>query len=118
MGDVQQGVARVLIGGAASVIAGGQFKDGARTAAFAYLFNKCMHDGCWVTAEERQLAQAGKWYEYYQTACGNGDSYACSALSAATADGFLETATNYRLAYYLAKGGVSLQDIPWVGTRQ
>jgi hypothetical protein len=33
-------------GGSTSVLIGGRFWDGAKTAAFAYLFNFCAHNGC------------------------------------------------------------------------
>lgn len=35
-----------VVGGTASVIAGGKFANGAVTAAYSYLFNACMHGGC------------------------------------------------------------------------
>src|SRR5262249_62120463 len=38
-------VANTVIGGAASVAAGGKFENGAITAAFGYLFNETMHVG-------------------------------------------------------------------------
>lgn len=37
------------IGGTGSVLGGGKFANGARTAAYGYLFNYCMHNGCTPT---------------------------------------------------------------------
>ena len=62
-----------------------------------YLFNQCGKGGCWVTSEERALANAGKWNEYYQLACSNGDGYACRAGEVARMEGTLAQLTNLRL---------------------
>jgi RHS repeat-associated protein len=41
-----QFTATTILGGSTSLIAGGTFKDGARTAIYGYLFNYCAHNGC------------------------------------------------------------------------
>jgi RHS repeat-associated protein len=48
---VAQGVAAVVAGGVGSVIAGGKFENGAKTAAYGYLFNCLAHDGCNMKSE-------------------------------------------------------------------
>jgi hypothetical protein len=53
------GVARTLIGGAASVAGGGKFANGATTAAFAYLFND-------LADMRRGRAAHRIWGEYYE----------------------------------------------------
>jgi hypothetical protein len=45
--------ATVVAGGVGSVIAGGKFENGAKTAAYGYLFNHCMTGrSCWEQAAE------------------------------------------------------------------
>jgi RHS repeat-associated protein len=45
--DLALGTMRAaVIGGTVSVIGGGKFANGARTAAYQYLFNKCAHGSC------------------------------------------------------------------------
>lgn len=49
-------VASVVSGGTVAVIGGGRFGNGARTAAFGYLFNLCVTSaGCWMQAQEHFL---------------------------------------------------------------
>lgn len=43
LGPVGEGVARMVVGGTASVIGGGKFENGAITAAYGYSFNKSLH---------------------------------------------------------------------------
>ena len=109
--------ASAVLGGLGSVAAGGKFADGAVTAAFGYLFNACAARGCWVTNQERALANDGDYGGYYKLACSGGDGYACRAgeVAAGHADGFirdnLAVATNLDLFNNITNGnGISLDD--------
>ena len=41
-GDIAKGIASVVAGGVGSVLAGGKFENGAKTAAYGYLFNQVL----------------------------------------------------------------------------
>lgn len=69
---------------------------------------KCNSQGCWLTPKEANLSKSGKYSEYYDLACANGDSYACSAKEVAANDGILANLTNLRLES-------SLKDNGWEG---
>ncbi|MDE2047253.1 MAG: hypothetical protein KGJ44_02490 [Betaproteobacteria bacterium] len=61
-----------IAGGTASVITGGKFENGARTAAFGYLFNYCLSSGACTNAFEQFM------YDYWPgykvgTCISNGD---------------------------------------------
>jgi len=79
-------VARTVIGGTASVLGGGKFANGAVTAAFGYLFNRCAHNGCWTTQEERAYLDRGDFRGYYTEACRGGDLNACRFYGIATGE--------------------------------
>jgi hypothetical protein len=49
---VGRGIAVTVIGGTASVLGGGDFANGAVTAAYGYLFNHCSHGGCTTKLEQ------------------------------------------------------------------
>ncbi|MBI5438498.1 MAG: hypothetical protein HY936_06070, partial [Nitrosomonadales bacterium] len=83
-GPIGDGVARMVVGGTASVIGGGKFENGALTAAYGYLFNKCGHNGCWTTKEERAYLNRGDAPGYYSKACSGGDLNACRFYGIAT----------------------------------
>ncbi len=99
-------VAATVAGGTASVIGGGKFENGATTAAFGYLFNACSQGRCWVTNEERALAQQGKFIEYWRAACDGGDSYACRAAEVSQGKGLWGRLATGRLTTYLINNGV------------
>jgi hypothetical protein len=57
---IAQGTAAAVAGGVGSVIAGGKFENGARTAAFGYLFNHCASSKC-TFFEKAQAFFKGQW---------------------------------------------------------
>ena len=62
-------VTRVALGGTAAELGGGKFANGASTAAFGYLFNKCMHEEC-TFLEKTKAFFRGAW----SVATGTGNS--------------------------------------------
>jgi len=62
-GPIGDGVARMVVGGTASVIGGGKFENGAITATYGYLFN-CVPHECWKKYPElapyKGIIEAGK----------------------------------------------------------
>ena len=78
--------ASAMIGGTASVIAGGKFANGAVSGAFGYLYNQCGDGGCFTTAEERNVLEQEGFAAYYEKACGNGDLNACRFYGIATGE--------------------------------
>lgn len=59
LGDIGKGVAATVVGGTASVIAGGKFENGALTAAYGYLFNSLAHPKDTLEAGIRQAMLRG-----------------------------------------------------------
>jgi RHS repeat-associated protein len=59
--DIGHFAITVVAGGVGSVIAGGKFENGAKTAAYGYLFNYCLSSttGCWVQKGMNALKIAG-----------------------------------------------------------
>lgn len=57
------------------------------------ILDACDARGCWVTDQERALAESGRYRDYYALACRNGDLYACRAGEVASSggEGWLET---------------------------
>lgn len=55
-GDVARGVAAVVAGGVGSVIAGGKFENGAKTAAYGYLFNQ-------LSTKMQEYARGNGWID-------------------------------------------------------
>lgn len=62
-------VSRMVIGGTASELGGGRFANGAGTAAFGYLYNKCAHEECTFTEKTKAFFR-GAW----SVATGTGNS--------------------------------------------
>lgn len=100
-------VVSAVVVGTASVLGGGRFANGATTGAFGYLFNYCGHNGCWITAEERALAEAGKPRDFYEMLCRNGDAYGCGAARVVRDEAFLPRLSNIRLETALVDNGVA-----------
>lgn len=98
--------ARMVVGGVGSKLAGGKFENGAVTAAFAYLFNECLHGKCWTTEGERSFLNKGDHLGYYRKACEGGDKYACSAYSIAANDNAAGRIATGRLVNALERAGV------------
>ncbi|WP_290982862.1 RHS repeat-associated core domain-containing protein [Ferrovibrio sp.] len=77
-------VASAVVGGAASVAAGGKFANGAATSAFIYMFNHAAHaaesQGYGITPEQRTLANDGKVREFWSSRRAIGDPIADIAL--------------------------------------
>jgi len=88
-----------VIGGTTSVIAGGQFANGAETAAFGYLFNDLAHDPAWST--DQRLRNAGYLPTYYSNdgiLCNGGRDGACGFPGAAGAPNTGVNNANFRAA--------------------
>ena len=66
---------------------------------------KCNASGCWLTPNEKSLADAGNYIDYYDAACTGGDSYACAAKDVAGNVGFAANFTNWRLRRSLKENG-------------
>ncbi len=85
------------------------YGSGSPLNAFDSLGLACNARGCWDTPQEVAYANAGNYRDYYATACGNGDPYACRAGEvAADADvpgirGPLTHITNFKLRASLHK---------------
>jgi hypothetical protein len=62
-------VASAIVGGLGSVAGGGEFTNGAATAAFGYLFNEVLH----ISAGIKVPSWAQKWLCGNLPACGSGD---------------------------------------------
>lgn len=106
--DYERFAMTVAVGGTVSVIGGGQFANGAMSAAMGYLYNKCSHEGCWTTSKEKGFLNQGDYLSYYGEACGQGDSYACKAYSVAAEEGVWGKVAQGNLHFRAALSGVEL----------
>jgi RHS repeat-associated protein len=105
-GNVYFGTAiEAVVGGTTSAIGGGNFANGAVTAAFGYLFNYCAHNGCYTTSQERAYLNNGDYLGYYKLACAGGDTYACSAYHIAADDNLAGQVATDRLIDALKAAG-------------
>ena len=82
LGDIAYGtIASAVIGGTASVIAGSKFENGAKTAAFQYLFNQVLSGTRYVSLEAN-----GKVHSLKVGQCANTDCILYGAAFGATDD--------------------------------
>lgn len=71
-----KGVATAVAGGVGSVIAGGKFENGAKTAAYGYLFNELLRD-----KNGSSFKSKGRYYEGDRTLGGyDTGAYLCSSV--------------------------------------
>jgi len=109
---IAQGAAAMVAGGVGSVIAGGKFENGAKTAAFGYLFNRCMNiRACFEEAAEgfvRAWKNFGEKYIEASTtvltvATGTVEIQAARGLIAGAGAGARTEAANIAEQYALAE---------------